>query len=87
VKEITHINQHKIKSNAKLHTEDAVLEPVITVKTYKGNRYLECARLVCKLTGRVLGKVVYSPHKPLPCGARVWIETDTDIVDIVEDEG
>jgi len=26
--------------------------------------------------------VVYSPDKPLSCGARVWIETDTDITQL-----
>ena len=24
-------------------------------------------------------KIVYSPDKPLSCGARVWIETDADV--------
>ena len=24
-------------------------------------------------------KVVYSPNKPLSCGARVWIETEAEI--------
>lgn len=83
MKERTHINQHKIISNAKL-PEGAELEPCITVKTYKGNRYLHCAKLICKLTGREIGRVVYSPDKPLSCGAKIWIETDTDVIDIVE---
>lgn len=83
--ERTHINQHKIRSNLKL-PEDAELEPVITCKTYKGNRYLHCANLKCKLTGRVIAKVIYSPHKPLSCGARLWIETDTDLIEITDEE-
>jgi len=24
-------------------------------------------------------KLVYSPDKPLSCGARVWIETDSEV--------
>ena len=34
-----------------------------------------------KKTGDILGasRVVYSPDKPLSCGATVWIETDADI--------
>jgi hypothetical protein len=28
-------------------------------------------------------KVVYSPDKPLSCGARVWIETQADVEVIV----
>ena len=27
-----------------------------------------------------VAKIIYSPQKPLPCGARVWIETDEKIV-------
>jgi hypothetical protein len=30
----------------------------------------------------MVAKVVYSPHKPLSCGARVWIELETDDVDV-----
>lgn len=32
--------------------------------------------------GEVVARVVYSPDKPLSCGARVWIETDTDTVEL-----
>ena len=65
-----HVNQHKIRSNAK--TGDR--EPVLTVKTYKTNTY-------CK-TVNIIGpcKVVYSPDNPLPCGAKVWIETEEGVV-------
>ena len=65
-----HVNQHKIRSNAK--TGDR--EPVLTVKTYKSNTY-------CK-TVNINGpcKVVYSPDNPLPCGAKVWIETEEGVV-------
>jgi hypothetical protein len=59
-----HINQHKIKSNAKTGGR----EPVITVKTYKSNEY------ATRVTINGPSEVVYSPDKPLPCGARVWIE-------------
>jgi hypothetical protein len=27
-------------------------------------------------------KVVYSPDKPLSCGAKVWIETDAEVITI-----
>ena len=64
-----HVNQHKIKANARTNSDD----PVITVKTYKSNDY---AREVS-----ILGpsKVVYG-EKPLSCGARVWIETESKVV-------
>ena len=65
-----HVNQHIIRSNKK----NATREPVITVKAGKQNIY--CDRvLVDGLT-----EVVYSPDKPLSCGAKVWIET-SDVVE------
>jgi len=65
-----HINQHKIRSNKK----NKVNEPVITVKTSKENYYAE--EVVIKGDS----KVVYSPDKPLSCGAKVWIETKAMLV-------
>jgi len=73
VKTIIHVNQHKIKSNYK-HSKN---EPVLTVKTYKSNNY---AKKV-KIDGP--SEIVYSPNKPLSCGAKVWLETQSK-VDIVE---
>lgn len=86
MKEIIHINQRIIKENTKALRldKDAEVKPCITVKTYKDNRYLQCAELISKLTGQTLGKVVYSPDKPLSCGARIYIELDTDIVEVRE---
>ena len=69
MKTIVHVNQHVIKSNAK--TGDC--EPVLTVKTYKTNTYAH----EVNITGPA--KVVYSPDKPLSCGARVWIETNAPV--------
>ena len=48
-------------------------EPVLTVKTYKDNTY--CHEVLVDGPCRV----IYSPDKPLPCGARVWIETENDV--------
>ena len=70
MKKRIHINQHKIRSNKKNGTK----EPVITVKTSKSNDYAH----EVKIEGP--SKVVYSPNKPLPCGARVWIETEEKVV-------
>ncbi len=75
MKTIIHINQHKIKSNAK--NPDA-LEPVITVKTYKSNDYGYSA-IIYGQDGLPAGRVVYRPTDPLSCGARVWIETDNRV--------
>jgi hypothetical protein len=69
MKTIVHVNQHVIKKNAKEGTQD----PVLTVKTYKSNTYAS------SVTIHGPSKVVYSPDKPLSCGARVWIETESEV--------
>jgi hypothetical protein len=63
-----HVNQHNIRANAK----GADL-PVLTVKTYKENR--KCNKVVVHGPSAV----VYSPDKPLSCGAKVWIETEAEV--------
>ncbi len=77
MKKIIHVNQHVIKRNTKHGTD----EPVLTVKTYKENNYAHEAIIKTK-DGVELGRVIYSPHKPLSCGARVWIEMDTETTDV-----
>ena len=74
MKTIIHVNQHKIRANIKKDEAD----PVLTVKTYKSNTYAYQAEILDK-EGNVAAKVVYSPHKPLGCGARVWIETQNEV--------
>lgn len=68
-KTIIHVNQHVIRSNAKNGTND----PVLSVKRGKTNTYAH---------GVVIdgpSRVIYRPEKPLSCGARVWIETTSDV--------
>lgn len=64
-----HVDQHAIKRNAKHGTDD----PPISVKTYKSNT--KCFEV------EILGpsKLIYSPDKPLSCGARLWIETESEV--------
>jgi len=64
-----HINQHIIRRNHKTGER----EPVITVKEGKTNEYAHAV----EINGP--SKLVYSPDKPLSCGARVWIETDSEV--------
>lgn len=71
MKKRIHVNQHNIRHNAK-HPEDH--KPVLTVKTYKEN--IKCDRVF--IDGP--SEVVYQPDKPLSCGAKVWIETEADVV-------
>jgi len=69
MKKRIHINQHKIRSNKKHNLN----EPVITVKTSKSNDYAH----EVEINGP--SKVIYSPDKPLSCGAKVWIETEAEV--------
>ena len=64
-----HINQHVIRANKKNGTSD----PCITVKTYKENHYAHSVEIEGP------SSVVYSPDKPLSCGAMVWIETESRV--------
>ncbi len=70
MKTIIHVNQHVIKSNRKNNTN----EPVLTVKTYKENNYAHEVQI------KGDSKVIYSPDKPLSCGAHVWIETQGEVI-------
>jgi hypothetical protein len=69
MKKIIHVNQHVIRSNKKHGKND----PVITVKTYKSNDYVHEVEILGP------SKVVYSPDKPLSCGAKVWISVDSGV--------
>jgi hypothetical protein len=64
-----HVNQHKIRHNLKHGSDD----PVITVKTSKSNEYGH------EVLIHGMAKVIYSPDKPLSCGAKVWIETESEV--------
>ena len=64
-----HVNQHVIKANAKYGENN----PVFTIKQGGKNTYAYNVKVVGEM------ELVYSPHKPLSCGAKVWIETRGDI--------
>lgn len=72
MKTYIHVNQHNIRANVK-----GANKPVLTVKDYKQNRK-------CNEVNFTNGKIVYSPDKPLSCGAKVWIET-MEPVEIIGD--
>lgn len=84
MKNIIHINQHNIKHNNKIlsgKNPDGEMRPVITSKTYKENTYSNGVDII--KDGQVVATIKYSPNKPLSCGAHVWIEVNTDVVDVV----
>jgi len=64
-----HVNQHVIKANAKSGDRN----PVFTIKQGGKNTYATRVKVVGEM------ELVYSPDKPLSCGAKVWIETRGDI--------
>ena len=66
---------HHIRYNKKHNTK----KPVITVKTSKENVYGHRVKI---LGG---SDVIYSPDKPLSCGAKVWIETYNPVI-VTRDE-
>jgi len=46
---------------------------VITVKSSKSNNYAHEVEI------KGPSKVIYSPNKPLSCGAKVWVETTAEV--------
>jgi hypothetical protein len=71
MKKYIHVNQHKIRANKKNNS----LDPVITIKEGRNNIY--CSEV------EILGpsRVVYGGNEKtlLSCGARVIIETESEI--------
>lgn len=61
-----HVNSNRVRSNAKHGSDD----PVVTVR--RGSRVIAYGHEVL-IHGP--SRVVYSPESPMPCGAKVWIET------------
>lgn len=67
---IININRNTINSNTKNGTN----EPPIIVRN--GRKRLGYAH---ELVINGPCKIVYSPHEPLDCGARLWIETEAEV--------
>ena len=76
MKTVVHVNQHVIKRNNNRAWEDK--EPPLTAKTYKSNDYGHKVRIMDS-QGNLAGTFIYSPEKPLSCGAKVWFETENEV--------
>jgi len=74
MKTIIHVNQHNIKHNAK-HPED--IKHVFSCKQGNANVYGHTVAI------HGPSVIVYRPNKPLPRGAKVWIETNEQ-VDVIQ---
>jgi hypothetical protein len=64
-----HVNQHIIRTNIKDKTDT----PTCTVQ-WKGKSYVGRDVLV-----KGASQVMQRMHKPLSCGARIWIETRAEV--------
>lgn len=71
-----HVNQHVVRRN-KTRGENA--PPLRIIRKGKSEPAFEV-----ELIGKA--RVVYSPDKPLKCGARVWIEAE-DAIAIINNNG
>ena len=64
-----HVSQPLIRQNLK----DGGSRPVLSVVTSKGTFHATTVDI------RGSSRLVYSPKKPISCGARVWIETRAEL--------
>jgi hypothetical protein len=64
-----HVDKQVIARNRKNGTND----PAITIQTSKGPH----KAFNVKVNGP--SEFIYSPHKPLSCGARLYIETTSEV--------
>lgn len=74
MKTIIHVGQQTIAANRKNGTN---LPPLIA-RNYKGAKRAQEIEILDK-AGNVVAKFVHRPHDPLPCGARVWVETENEV--------
>lgn len=79
MRQVLHVAQCAIAANRK-RTNGEPLEPPIIVRNYKGSERAHEVELV--VDGKVVGKFVYRPHDPLPCGARLWLESQSDTLEL-----
>jgi hypothetical protein len=65
-----HVNQHIARSNKKTGATEAVTTIQWRNKSYRFAKV------------EILGpsEVLYSPDKPLSCGAHIWIETRQEVI-------
>lgn len=74
MKRIIHVAQDAIRRNREKGTND----PPLIVRTYKGAKRAHTLEIMGD-DGKVIARFVHSPHKPLSCGARLWLETEQEV--------
>lgn len=70
MKTIIHVNQQVIARNRKTGSND----PPLIARSYKGVKHAHDIQILGP------SRLVNRPHKPLACGARVWIETEAEVI-------
>jgi hypothetical protein len=65
-----HVNMHVIRRNHR----DGRRDPPLSIKTSRRNLKAQSVEI------QGPSELVYSPDRPLACGARVWIETDAPLL-------
>jgi hypothetical protein len=70
MKTIIHVDQKAIVHNRRTGENS----PPLILRNYKGSTRAHEIEILGP------SKLVNSPHKPLSCGARVWIETRAEVV-------
>lgn len=71
---IIHVNNHRLRKGL----------PPISVRNSRSGKARYCSRVF--IAGP--SSVVHDPERPLPCGAKVWVETFAEVTEYVavEDE-
>jgi hypothetical protein len=72
-KKILHVNRNVLQSNAKHDT----CEPPIRLQEGSQVSYAHEVELLDD-AGRVVLTFIYRPDAPLPCGGKLWIETELE---------
>ncbi|MGG5810926.1 hypothetical protein [Falsiroseomonas sp. CW058] len=72
---IVHVNRQTVARNTKSGTND----PPLIIRRGRKRTYAHEVEIIGP------ARVVYSPHKPLDCGARIWISCE-DAVPILASE-
>ena len=78
MKTLVHVNQGNIRQNIRREANDRL--PVLSAQGDFDTVYGDHIGIIHPDPGEILASVVYHPDNPLSCGARVWIETDNDIL-------
>jgi hypothetical protein len=69
---VVHVNQHVIRANVKTGRRD----PCLAVRRGRSGRATLAHEVrILDANGNVVCRIVCRLDRPLPCGARVWLET------------